>query len=91
MVQLTQALQEAFPGLEVVQSAYPIAPAKALAAQLVFASQIGLAGLLMFGQQAFPFLGMAVPQWYLRMQESRGTALIAIWFGVRSSLPRRLC
>eukprot|EP00884_Botryococcus_braunii_P002157 jgi/Botrbrau1/11942/Bobra.341_1s0009.1 len=81
MGQLTQALHARFPTLEVVHSAYPVPPLRQLAAGLVLLLQLIAVAGLFFGPQLFSGLGMAPPPWYLRLRDSLGGALIAIWFG----------
>jgi thioredoxin reductase-like selenoprotein T len=80
MAQASQALQARFPGLEVVSSQYPVTPLKQMAAQGVFLLQIGLVGVLMFGDHIFPAIGIAPPPLYLQWREKRGGAIIGVWF-----------
>mmetsp|Transcript_12446 Transcript_12446/g.30586 ORF Transcript_12446/g.30586 Transcript_12446/m.30586 type:complete len:156 (-) Transcript_12446:499-966(-) len=57
-------VQQRYPGVEVVGTQYPIAPWKQQAARVLGAAQMGAMGVILLGDKAFEFMGMATPPWY---------------------------
>lgn len=79
-MQVKQLLEQAFPGMRVVGSNYPLSVAQQLASQAVGALQMGGFGLVFFGEKLFEAAGLAAPPgWYGQVAQNKPTAALGVW------------
>lgn len=81
-MQVKEALEGRFPGIEVTGGAYPVAPAKAAVAQAVQVVQYTIIGIMVFGDKLFPMLGMQPPPIYEQIKDKKfAIGMSAFFFG----------
>ena len=76
---MKNALLQRVPGLEVVGSNYPPAPAKVLLARLVGGVQFSVIGAALAGDKLFGDNGQA-PAWVRDLQQNKVQSCAAAWF-----------
>lgn len=79
-MQLKQAVEGSFPGIEVHGGNYPVSATKARLAQLVTIVKFSIIGIMMFGDKLFPMLGMQPPDMYEQVQDKKFAVGMAAWF-----------
>lgn len=81
-MQVKEALEGRFPGIEVTGGPYPVAPAKAAIAQAVQIVQYTIIGIMVFGDKLFPMLGMQPPPVYEQIKDKKfAIGMSAFFFG----------
>mmetsp|Transcript_65280 Transcript_65280/g.147294 ORF Transcript_65280/g.147294 Transcript_65280/m.147294 type:complete len:135 (-) Transcript_65280:76-480(-) len=71
--------QRALEQLEVRGAEYPPPPEKVMAAQAVFYLQMGLFGLVFFGDTVFNFMKLPPPAIFATMKENMFASFMLIW------------
>jgi len=79
-MQVKQALEQRFPGIEVQGGAYPVAPAKAALGKAMMILQFTLIGFVVFGDQLFAALGMQAPGFYADIRDKKLVFGMGAWF-----------
>lgn len=79
-MQVKEALEGRFPGIEVTGGPYPVAPAKAAVAQAIMVVQYSIIVIMMFGDKVFPMLGMQAPDVYQQVKDKKFAVGMAVWF-----------
>lgn len=83
-MQVAQALQHRYNGIEVTLQNHPPTPAKALTAQLLMVVQLAAMGVVAVGQNAAPYLArlgiQLPPEAWRAMQEKKMMILMGAWF-----------
>ncbi|KAL0036343.1 hypothetical protein WJX77_003312 [Trebouxia sp. C0004] len=81
-VQVKEALEGRFPGIEVNGGSYPVAPVKAAMAQAVQVVQFSVIGIVVLGDKLFPMLGMQTPAIYEQVKDKKfAVGMAAFFFG----------
>lgn len=77
---MNKMLETAFPGVEVVLANYPPPFPKRLLSKLVPVAQIGVAGIVLAGEQIFPMLGFITPPpWYYSLRANKFGTIATSW------------
>lgn len=79
-MQVQNLISREFPGVEVVPSHYPVAPANLALGKLAGYTQMGLLALTFAGDKIFPWLGMEPPEFYASVQQNKFGYAMAVWF-----------
>ena len=77
---MRQIVNEKYPGVEVLHSNYPVAPAKLALAKGLSMAQMGFIGVVLAGEPALRMIGIANnPSWFDAVQENKIGACMGAW------------
>ncbi|KAF8396948.1 hypothetical protein HHK36_018584 [Tetracentron sinense] len=79
-VTMKKMLETSFPGIQVILANHPPTFPKRLLSKVVPVVQIGVAGIVMAGEQIFPRLGyMMPPPWYFSLRANKFGTIATTW------------
>ena len=79
-MQVQKLVHQEYPGVEVIPSNYPVAPANLALGKLCSYAQMGLIALALGGDKIFPLLDMEPPEFYESVKENKFGYVMAVWF-----------
>lgn len=80
-MQVTQLIQQRYPGMEVLGSTYPVPPLKQNLVKAVWTLQIVAVAAVFFARSMLPALGIHLSEdLYARLQQNKFAAIMGVWF-----------
>mmetsp|Transcript_18778 Transcript_18778/g.46763 ORF Transcript_18778/g.46763 Transcript_18778/m.46763 type:complete len:150 (-) Transcript_18778:383-832(-) len=79
-MQVSQLIEQSYPGVTVVGSNYPPSPLNVALSKVVGFGTMGAVGATFFGEKIFATLGMPRPEFVASMQANKMGSCMGAWF-----------